>query len=100
METMKKLLLLFLVCASSVLADETRKGTVCFGTECTAVTGAVFDVKAADVERRFVWTSSAGTTFVLGTLPANATSIDLDAKDADNVTLDLKGARCDSIRCL
>ena len=31
-----------------------EKGTICFGNECTASAGLVFDVKPADVERRFV----------------------------------------------
>src|SRR4051794_8190495 len=88
---MRKLLLLLFLTTTSLLADEPEKGTICFGTDCAPATGTTFDVKPADVERRFVWTSSDGSRFILGTLPAKATSVDLKQKDAYNVTLSIRG---------
>lgn len=88
---MKKLLFLLLLSASSLIADESPKGTICFGTDCTPTTGSTFEVKPADVERRFVWTSSDASSVVLGTLAAKAVPIDLDSKDARNVTLSVRG---------
>jgi len=88
---MRKLLFLLLLVANPLLADEPEKGTICFGTDCTSATGATFDVKPADVERRFVWTGADGSSFILGTLAAKATSVDLQQKDARNVTLSVRG---------
>ena len=88
---MRKLLLLLLLTATSLLAAEPEKGTICFGTDCTPATGTAFDVKPADVERRFVWTSADGSTFILGTLPAKATSVDLQQKEAHSVALSVRG---------
>src|SRR4051812_42270431 len=88
---MRKLLFLLLLSATPLLAADAEKGTICFGTDCAPATGTTFDVKPADVERRFVWTSSDGSRFILGTLPAKATSVDLQQKDAHNVTLSVRG---------
>jgi len=88
---MRKVLFLLLLSATSLIAAEPEKGTICFGTDCTPVTGTAFDVKPADVERRFVWTSADGSRFILGTLPAKATSVDLQQKEAHNVTLSVRG---------
>src|SRR2546423_10167767 len=88
---MRKLLFLLLLSTTSLLAAEPEKGTICFGTDCTPATGTAFDVKPADVERRFVWTSADGSKFVLGTLPAKAASVDLQQKDAHDVTLSVRG---------
>src|SRR5437764_2349348 len=63
-----------------------EKGTICFGNECTATAGLVFDVKPAEVERRFVWTSGDGSRVVLGKLAAKAASVDV-AADARTVSL-------------
>jgi hypothetical protein len=88
---MRKLLPLLLFTATSLFAAEPEKGTICFGADCTPTTGTAFDVKPADVERRFVWTSADGSTFILGTLPAKATAVDLRQKEAHNVTLSVRG---------
>src|SRR5437660_164099 len=88
---MRKLLLLLLLSAASLFADEPEKGTICFGTDCTPATGTAFEVKPADVERRFVWTSADGSSFILGTLAAKATAVDLQQKDAHNVTISVRG---------
>jgi hypothetical protein len=88
---MRKLLLLLFLTTTSLLADEPEKGTICFGTDCAPATGTAFDVKPADVERRFVWTSVDGSRFILGTLPAKATSIDLQQKEAHDVALSVRG---------
>src|SRR3954454_621520 len=88
---MRKLLLLLFLTTTSLLADEPEKGTICFGTDCAPATGMTFDVKPADVERRFVWTSSDGSRFILGTLPPKATSVDLKQKDAHNVNVSVRG---------
>src|SRR5947209_15825624 len=88
---MRKLLFLLLLSATPLLAADAEKGTICFGTDCTPATGSTFDVKPADIERRFVWTSSDGSRFILGMLPAKATSVDLQQKDAHNVALTVRG---------
>jgi ABC-type amino acid transport substrate-binding protein len=88
---MRKLLFLLLLTATSLLAADPEKGTICFGTDCTPATGTAFDVKPADVERRFVWTGANGSTFILGTLPAKATAVDLQQKEAHNVTVAVRG---------
>lgn len=88
---MRKLLFLMLLSAATLFAADPEKGTICFGTDCTPTTGTAFDVKPADAERRFVWTSADGSRFVLGTLPAKAASIDLQQKDAHTVTLSVRG---------
>jgi hypothetical protein len=88
---MRKLPFLLLLSATSLFAAEPEKGTICFGTDCTPATGTAFDVKPADVERRFVWTSVDGSRFILGTLPAKATSVDLQQKEAHSVTLSVRG---------
>src|SRR4051794_13590415 len=88
---MRKLLFLLLLSATPLFAADAEKGTICFGTDCTPATGTTFDVKPADVERRFVWTSIDGSRFILGTLPAKATSVDLQQKDAHSVALSVRG---------
>ncbi len=88
---MKTLVVVLLLQASSVLADEPVKGTICFGKDCTSVTGSTFDVRPAGIERRFVWTSTDALRVVLGRLAANATTVDLSPKDARNVTLSVRG---------
>jgi hypothetical protein len=64
-----------------------EKGTICFGNECTATASLAFDVKPADVERRFVWTSGDGSRVVLGKLAAKATSVDVAATEARTVSI-------------
>jgi hypothetical protein len=88
---MRRLLFLLLLSATPLFAAEPEKGTICFGTDCTPTTGVTFDVKPADVERRFVWTSADGSGFILGTLAAKATSVDLQQKDARNLTFSARG---------
>src|SRR3954453_13690318 len=88
---MRNLLFLLLLSAVPLLAAAPEKGTICFGTDCAPATGTTFDVKPADVERRFVWTSSDGSRFILGTLAAKAASVDLQQKEAHNVTLSIRG---------
>lgn len=89
---MRKLFLLLLLSASSLTADEPRKGTICFAlTDCAPVTGSAFEVKPADLDRRFVWMSNDASSVVLGRLAAKAVSVDLDSKDARNVTLSVRG---------
>ncbi|HEV7487149.1 MAG TPA: hypothetical protein VGQ65_15835 [Thermoanaerobaculia bacterium] len=88
---MRKLLFLLFLTATPLLAADPEKGTICFGTDCSSTTGTSFDVKPADVERRFVWTGADGSSFILGTLAAKATSVDLQQKDARNVTLSVRG---------
>jgi hypothetical protein len=88
---MKRLPFVVLLVATALIADEPRKGTICFGSDCTPSTGSTFDVKPADTERRFVWTSNDASNIVLGTLAAKGSSIDLDSKDARNVTLSVRG---------
>jgi hypothetical protein len=88
---MKNLLFLLLLCAGSLIAGETPKGTICFGTDCTPASESTFEVKPADVERRFVWMSNDASNIMLGTLAAKAVSVDLDPKDAATVTLSVRG---------
>ncbi|HEV7426751.1 MAG TPA: hypothetical protein VGQ46_10315 [Thermoanaerobaculia bacterium] len=88
---MRKLLFLLLLSATSLLAAEPQKGTICFGTDCMPVTGSTFEVKPAEIERRFVWTSVDGSNIVLGTLAAKAASVDLQQKEAGTVTLSVRG---------
>jgi hypothetical protein len=88
---MRKLVLLSLLFVVPLVAQEPRKGTICFGTDCSPTSGTTFDVKPADAERRFVWTAADGASFVLGTLAAKATSIDVAPKDASDVTFSLRG---------
>ena len=88
---MKRLPFVVLLVATALIADEPRKGTVCFGSDCAATTGSPFDVKPADVERRFVWTSSDSSSVVLGTLAAKGSTVDLKSKDARKVTLSVRG---------
>jgi hypothetical protein len=88
---MKRFALLLLLGASAVRADDPPKGTICFEKNCTAVTGVTFAVKAADVDRRFVWTSVDATKVVLGVLAANAPTVDLETKDATNIALSVRG---------
>jgi hypothetical protein len=88
---MGKLLFVLVLSATSLFAGEPEKGTICFGIECTPAIGSSFEVKPGDVGRRFVWTSADGSKFILGTLPAKATSVDLEQKDARNVALSVRG---------
>jgi hypothetical protein len=88
---MRKLALLSLLVAVALIAQEPRKGTICFGTDCSPTSGTTFNVKPADAERRFVWTAADGASFVLGTLAAKATSIDVAPKDAYDVTFSVRG---------
>ena len=70
------------------------KGTLCFGPkDCTPTTAVQADVKPADADRRFVWTSDDGAKVIVGTIPAKATALDLEAKEppAHDVTLTLHG---------
>jgi len=90
-EPVRKLVFLLLLAASPLLADEPRKGTICFGTDCMPATGSTFDVKPADVERRFVWMSTDAASVVLGTLAPKTATINLDSKEASNVTLSVRG---------
>jgi hypothetical protein len=88
---MKNLIFILMLSASSLIAAESPKGTICLGTDCTPASGSTFEVKPADAERRFVWMSSDASRVVLGTLAAKAVTIDLDSKDARKVTLSVRG---------
>src|SRR5207247_1986621 len=88
--------LLIALALFTVAASEPPKGTICFSgaaNDCVSTTGMTFEVKPADTERRWVWTSADGANVVLGVIAAKATSVDLESKDAAlrTVTLSLHG---------
>ena len=80
---MKRLLLLCSLFA--IAAADTPKGTLCFGGEknCIATKGFAFDIKPADTDRQFVWTSDDGANVVLGNAPANPQGLALPAAVRD-----------------
>jgi hypothetical protein len=72
------------------------KGSLCYSgtkTECIATVGTALEVSAAETARRFVWTSADGTRFIVGELPAKATTIDLADKNLRETTFSVQGSR-------
>jgi Carboxypeptidase regulatory-like domain len=67
------------------------KGSLCFGNDCTSVSGTQLDVAPATTPRHFTWRADDGSRIVLGILDANAKSVDLAAKEWREVALRIAG---------
>ncbi|HEX7709106.1 MAG TPA: carboxypeptidase-like regulatory domain-containing protein, partial [Thermoanaerobaculia bacterium] len=87
----RTILVVAIMCASSVAAQEQPKGTLCFSqsSECRPTTGMQFEVAPADALRRWVWNSEDHRTLFAGELSAGATTIDLESKETPRRTIAL-----------
>ena len=99
MLTMTASLLTFLIVAATAAPAPAADGRLCLSdlkvsvTEgtCRKVSGSTFEVEPAANPRHFLWLSPDGKTVQIGTVPSDATTVDLQSKDEREVKLQLRG---------